>query len=270
MVYACFFRTFTSLGGECCCMKRQLLLHYFCQQGFGQQIQLSSPVCVVHLKPASEMSNIANRSEQERYIKNVEVHQIAFLEPSVYVCRASYSHCRTLHFLQPNQHKLSVASQLRDTFTHHELVAVYHYNDLNTQEWNGLRLKLAQSGIQMKVFPSKISIKALEGTKYGNISPLFRGCTAVAYAKEASAAKDLLSVTGSESKLHLLGGVVEDEMMTPLGLKSYSELPSLEGLQQAILGTLNQTQMTLRWYLQRTPQRLTQLLKQISDSSSAH
>lgn len=162
-----------------------------------------------------------------------------------------------------------IGAQVRDTFTHHNMVVVYHYNSLNAQEWNKLRLKLAQCGIQVKIFPSKVATKALEETRYRNISPLFKGATAIAFAREPSSVKDLLSVTNSESKLHLLGGIVEDKMMTPLGVQKYGELPPLEVMQQTILGTLTQTQHTLMKYIQSTPQKLSQLLTQISSHSKS-
>lgn len=162
-----------------------------------------------------------------------------------------------------------IAARVQDTFTHNNMVVVYHYNNLNAQEWNELRLKLAQGGIQVKIFPSKIAMKALEETRYQNIRPLFKGATAVAFAREPSSVKDLLSVTRSESKLHLLGGIVEDKMMTPLGVKEYSELPTLKEVQQAILVTLMQTQHTLLRYIQSTPQKLSQLLTQISSGSKS-
>ena len=165
---------------------------------------------------------------------------------------------------QPNKRKVMIASQLQDTFNDHSMVAVYHYNNLSTHEWNEVRYKLSQNGIRMKIFPSKLSTKVLQGTRYVHISPLFRGATAVAFAKEPLAIKELLSVTNTESKLHLLGGLVEDVMMTPLGLRDYADLPSLKDVQQMLLGTLNQTQMMLVRSLQGTPQKLSHLLLQIA------
>ena len=162
-----------------------------------------------------------------------------------------------------------IASQLQDTFNCHGMVAVYHYNGLSTHEWNEIRFKLSQSGIRVKIFPSKLSMKILQGTRYLHISPLFRGATAVAFAKEPSATKELLSVTNAESKLHLLGGVVEDVMMTPRGLQDYADLPSLKDLQQILLGTLNQTQRMLARSLQGTPLKLSHLLSQITSDSTS-
>ena len=75
-------------------------------------------------------------------------------------------------------------------------------------------------------------------------------------------------MTKKESKLHLLGGVVEDTMMTPLGLQNYADLPSLKDLQQMLVWTLNQTQVNLLRSLEGTPQKLSQLLSQIAESKS--
>ena len=162
-----------------------------------------------------------------------------------------------------------IASQLLDTFSQHEMVAVYHYNSLSAHEWNGIRLKLSQNDIQVKVFPSKISINTLEGTDYHNITPLFRGCTAVAYAKESTAIKQLLAVTQPETKLHLLGGFVENHLMSPSSLQEYAALPPLEVVQQAIVHTINQVPLTLMRYIENAPQRLVQLLAQIGKSESS-
>ena len=162
-----------------------------------------------------------------------------------------------------------IASQLLDTFAQHEMVVLYHYNSLNTQEWNGIRFKLSESGIRVKVFPSKISIKALKGTAYSNITPLFRGCTAVAYAREPTAVKELLAVTKSEAKLYLLGGVVEKQILTPVCLRDYAALPPLEVVQQAIVNTINQVPLTLIKYIESVPQRLSQLMAQIEEKRDA-
>ena len=175
-----------------------------------------------------------------------------------YVCPCFY-----YNYVQPSQRKVMIASQLLDTFAQHEMVVLYHYNSLNTQEWNGIRFKLSENGIRVKVFPSKISIKALKGTAYSNITPLFRGCTAVAYAREPTAVKELLAVTKSEDKLYLLGGVVEKQILTPVCLRDYAALPPLEVVQQAIVNTINQVPLTLIRYIESVPQRLSQLMAQI-------
>lgn len=111
----------------------------------------------------------------------------------------------------------------------------------------------------MKVLPSKVAKKALEGTKYQNMSPLLHGSTAIAYSQEPNLSK-LLSVTKLEPKLHLLGGLVEEGLLTPRGLYKYANLPEKIGLQQQLLTTLTIPQATLSNLLLDSSRRLVQLL----------
>lgn len=46
-----------------------------------------------------------------------------------------------------------------NTFNTHDMVTVFHYNDVTCQEWNTLRNKLAKYEIKMKVIPVKLSSK---------------------------------------------------------------------------------------------------------------
>ena len=147
-------------------------------------------------------------------------------------------------------------------FENNRLVALFHYNDLNTSEWNSIRLNLAKESLKIRVFPSKVSAKVLQETKYSNIAPLFRGCTAVAFGRDPSASS-LLSCTKSETKLLLLGGVVDDQLLTPKGLQEYAALPPVEVLQGNILGTLQLSQLMLSMLLQGSSQKLSYLLKSI-------
>lgn len=155
-----------------------------------------------------------------------------------------------------------IASEVQDVFSQHNMVAVYHYNSLSASEWNSLRCRLAISGLRVKIFPSKISMKALKDTIYCNIAPLFRGPTAVAFAKDSAAINDLVAVTRAEPKLHLLGGLVEDVIMSPLRLQKYADLPPLEVLQQEVVNTLNRVPLTLIQYLEGNQRKLLRLLEQ--------
>ena len=144
------------------------------------------------------------------------------------------------------------------------MVAVYHYNDMTVSEWDGIRSKLEKKNMRIKVTPCKVTTKALETTKYKNISLLLHGSSAIAYSSEPQLA-DLLSLTKPEPKLHLLGGIVEDTLLTPEGLKSHAKLPNKMALYQQLLGTLMLPQMLLSSSLQSNQMRLSQLLGQLVD-----
>ena len=157
-----------------------------------------------------------------------------------------------------------IADQVRHIFNSSSVVAVYHHNDLTVSEWEGLRIKLEKKNMRIKVVPSKVTMKVLETTKYKNVSLLLRGCSAIAYSAEPQI-PELLSVMKPEPKLHLLGGVVEDTLVTPEGLRSLAKLPKKTALYQQLLGTLMLPQTLLSTSLVSNQMRLSQMLGQLVD-----
>ena len=160
-----------------------------------------------------------------------------------------------------------IASELRDMFQNSKMVAVYHYNDLSVQEWKNVRLRLSKDDIKIRVIPSKVSSKALETTRFRNIVPLFRGCTALAFSKTA-AVSHLLDCLKGEGKLQLLGGVVEDQLLTHTELHEFANLPPVETLHQKLAATLTLSQTLLAGFLQSGPFRLSQMLNSASTTES--
>ena len=164
---------------------------------------------------------------------------------------------------QPSLRKQMIANEMRDVFQDSKMVAVYHYNDLSVQDWNSMRLKLTKDDIKIRVIPSKVSSKALEHTRFRNIIPLFKGCTALAFSKTA-AASHLLNYLKGDGKLQLLGGVLEDQLLTHTEFQEYANLPPVETLHQKLVATLTLSQIVLTGSLQSGPFRLSQMLDSAS------
>lgn len=182
---------------------------------------------------------------------------------------AKVSHvCHVCHNLvklyQLSERKVTMANEIRHIFSSSQLVAVYHYNDLTVSEWDALRTKLDQKSLRMKVIPCKVATKALETTKYKNISLLLQGSSAIAYSKDPCIS-DLLSVTKQDPKLHLLGGVMEDVLMTPDSMRHCAKLPNKEVVYQQLCSTLSQPQVLLSGMLDSGQMRLSQMLNQLCD-----
>lgn len=76
---------------------------------------------------------------------------------------------------------------------------------------------------------------------------------------------DLVSVTKSEGKLHMLGGILDEQMFTPQELKNCAQLPPLVTQHVVISKALTQLQSTLRTSLLHNQQKLSSLLKQIPE-----
>lgn len=55
--------------------------------------------------------------------------------------------------------KQVIAKNVMQSFDSSKLVVVYHYNDVNCQEWNKIRNKLAKYDMKLNVIPTKLSSK---------------------------------------------------------------------------------------------------------------
>lgn len=118
--------------------------------------------------------------------------------------------------------------------------------------------------LPISVPPSPL-IQVLEDTKYRNIVPLFKGCTAIAYSKDSDPVSDLVSITKSEGKLHMLGGIVDNQMFTPQELQECAQLPPLVTQHLELSRSLTQLQSSLSTNLLYNQQNLSNLLKQIPE-----
>lgn len=80
---------------------------------------------------------------------------------------------------------------------------------------------------------------------------------------------DLVSITKSEGKLHMLGGIMDDQMFTPQELHKCAQLPPLDTQHVVLSRSLTQLQSSLRSSLLHNQQSLSNLLKQIPEKELA-
>ena len=157
--------------------------------------------------------------------------------------------------------KTMLMSRINSALDSSEFVAVFHYSDMSTVEWNSLRSQLNDKDISVMVVPFKLARKTLQNTKYENMMPLFYGSTAIAYSHQPQLA-ELFAVTKTLPKFLLLGGLVENELMTPQGIQKYSELPDKITLQHQLLSTLMSPVISFSHVVSGHSLKLIEILKQ--------
>lgn len=106
----------------------------------------------------------------------------------------------------------------------------YQYSNMGNTDWNDLRFELGKENIKVKVFPNKISAKVLQGTKYENLKFLFRSYTATCFSSENNI-KALLKVMKNFPKLQLMGGKVDNEILSRNQVVEHGKLPPIETMQ---------------------------------------
>ena len=136
--------------------------------------------------------------------------------------------------------KEDLVASLQKTFEDSSIVVVTHYSGLTVSEMSDLRMQMRDAGASFKVTKNRLTRRALEGTKYNSLEPMFKGPTAIAFSEDpVAAAKAAVNFAKDNEKLVLLGGALGEESLDLEAIKTLASLPSLETLRAKILGMIN-------------------------------
>jgi large subunit ribosomal protein L10 len=120
------------------------------------------------------------------------------------------------------------------------MVVVSQNKGLTVAEVTDLRRKMRAAGAQFKVAKNRLAILALDGTKFDGISPLLKGPTALAWARDPVAvAKVAVEFAKTNEKFVVLGGALGTQTLNAAGIKALSDLPSLDTLRAGLVGMIS-------------------------------
>jgi large subunit ribosomal protein L10 len=135
--------------------------------------------------------------------------------------------------------KQKLVDSLHDTLKQTELVVVTQQVGMTVAEVTLLRRQMRAAGASFKVTKNRLARRALEGTKFAQLSPLFKGPTAVAYSTDpVAAAKVAVNYANANEKLTIVGGAMGETLLDPAGVKALATLPSLNELRGRLVGLL--------------------------------
>jgi large subunit ribosomal protein L10 len=82
-------------------------------------------------------------------------------------------------------------------------------------------------------------LRALDGTAFKALGPMFTGPTAIAYSKDpVAAAKVISTFAKSNEKLSIVGGALGENTLDVAGVQALATLPSLDALRGKIIGLI--------------------------------
>ena len=84
--------------------------------------------------------------------------------------------------------KAEAIAELNQIFKDASLMVVTRQSGLTVQEVTDLRRKVRAAGASYKVAKNRLMLRALEGTPFTALGPMFKGPTAIAYSKDPVAA----------------------------------------------------------------------------------
>jgi large subunit ribosomal protein L10 len=157
--------------------------------------------------------------------------------------------------------KQKVVDSLHDTLKQTVLVVITQQAGMTVAEVTTLRRQMREAGAGFKVTKNRLARRALEGTKFAKLAPLFKGPTAVAYSTDpVAAAKVAVKYANANEKLTIVGGAMGDTLLDPTGVKALATLPSLDELRGKLVGLLQTPATRVAQVLQAPAGQLARVL----------
>jgi large subunit ribosomal protein L10 len=133
--------------------------------------------------------------------------------------------------------KADAIVELNQIFKDANLMVVTRQSGLTVQEVTDLRRKVRAAGASYKVAKNRLTLRALEGTRFTALGSLFKGPTAIAYSKDpVAAAKAIAAFAKDNEKLTIVGGALGENTLDVAGVQALATLPSLDALRSKIIG----------------------------------
>ena len=158
---------------------------------------------------------------------------------------------------QKQQLTASLHQDLADTVC----VVVTHQTGLSVAEVTLLRQQMRSAGARYRVTKNRLMRRALEGTEFEGLAPLFTGPTAIAFSHDpVAAAKAAVAYANRNNKLTIVGGGLQGQVLDEAAVKALATLPSLDELRGNIIGLLNAPATKLAALLQTPAGQLARVL----------
>lgn len=140
-------------------------------------------------------------------------------------------------------------------------VVITHQTGLSVAEVTQLRRQMRSAGANYRVTKNRLVRRALEGTAFAALAPLFTGPTAIAFSQDpVAAAKAAVDYANRNAKLTIVGGGLSGQMLDQAGIRALATLPSLDELRGKIIGLINAPATKLAALLQTPGGQLARVL----------
>jgi large subunit ribosomal protein L10 len=149
-------------------------------------------------------------------------------------------------------------------------VVITHQTGLSVGEVTQLRRQIRSAGASYRVTKNRLVRRALEGTPFAALAPLFTGPTAIAFSRDpVAAAKAAVEYANRNTKLTIVGGGLSGQTLDPAAVRALATLPSLDELRGRIIGLLNAPATKLAVLLQTPGGQVARVLAAYAEKDGA-
>jgi large subunit ribosomal protein L10 len=148
-------------------------------------------------------------------------------------------------------------------------VVITHQSGLSVAEVTLLRRQVRDAGASFRVTKNRLAKRALTGTPFEPLSPLFTGPTAIAFSSDPiAAAKVVVGYANRNDKLTIIGGGLAGRQMDAAEVRELASLPSLDELRGKLIGLLQAPAARLARVLQAPAGQVARVLAARTESES--
>ena len=166
--------------------------------------------------------------------------------------------------------KQELTASLHQDLSETVCLVVTHQTGLSVAEVTQLRRQMRSAGASYRVTKNRLVRRALEGTPFAALAPLFTGPTAIAFSQDpVAAAKAAVEYANRNAKLTIVGGGLSGQPLDPAGIRALAILPSLDELRSKIIGLLNAPATKLAVLLQTPGGQIARVLAAHAEAGGA-
>ncbi len=166
--------------------------------------------------------------------------------------------------------KQLLTERLHDDLSDTVCVVITHQTGLTVDEATQLRREMRSAGARYRVTKNRLVRRALEGTQFAALAPLFTGPTAIAFSQDpVAAAKAAVGYANRNQKLTIVGGGLAGQQLDPAAVRALATLPSLDELRGKIIGLIQAPGTKLARLLQTPGGQLARVLAAHAGASGA-
>uniref|UniRef100_W8AXM1 Large ribosomal subunit protein uL10m n=1 Tax=Ceratitis capitata TaxID=7213 RepID=W8AXM1_CERCA len=137
-----------------------------------------------------------------------------------------------------NPYLTIIAREVRNWLLHSRMIGFYHMNSIKQDDLFPVRVQLHKQNMHLKSYGKEVVKKAVEGTQFEAILPLFESNNCIVFSTEQRVSQ-LLRITRRVPQMILMAGIVDERLLSRNEFMAYAQLPGLQAAQGELVQTLN-------------------------------
>ncbi|CAH1388401.1 unnamed protein product [Nezara viridula] len=205
------------------------------------------------------------RAKYEALVKPIYKYDTIFKPPPVKCMKNEELAVRKVEIDNPLER--IIAKELYEKMESSKFIGFLHVNPISGEDKFQARVLLFREKTSIEIFSKKTVDKAVRGTIYENILPLFVTETAIIFSEEVHVDK-ILKVLRKIPQYVLMAGIIDKRLLSVSQLKQYAELKDITTARAGLVSLLNSFGQQIVNNITAHPRNLATQLQLYAESKS--